>query len=398
VPSWFPAATRSIPVAGQVTFRSAWASLAKWQKNWILCWWGCLVIPALAALVVFGGQQRANSLLAAQRHADRMNPLKNDAVSTQIDLTRPAGHESDVPTEVKVGVYVTRIPSFSVIQSTWNVDFFVWFAWEGDDDLTPGESFQVVSGEILTRVQLRKTNEADPGHADKTKHYVLYRVTALVTKEFDVSRFPRDEHLLTLTLEDQGSQIYRLAYVADPTSEMSSRVFVSGYTVGKREIVAKPHTYKTALGDPSSALGAKATYSDFVFGIPLTRSSWGLFFKMFAPTYLSILVAIAGLLAHGVSERIGLASTALFVQVMNAMTVATLIPDTGVATLADVINGLSYFLIGLLVFQAILYHRFFADREGVASAVLVFDRSTFAITSVLTLVLNVGVLWAASPH
>jgi hypothetical protein len=119
---------------------------------------------------------------------------------------------------------------------------------------------------------------------------------------------------------------------------------------------------------------------------------------MFAATYVAIAVALGGLAAHGSGERVGLVSTALFVQVVNALTIATLIPDTGVATLADMINGLAYFVIGLLLLQAILYHRYLASREGAAGVTLVFDRSTFFLVPILTVVLNVGILWMASPH
>jgi hypothetical protein len=391
MPSWSSPTTKSAPPAADPTLGAAWGSLSRRQKKWLWVWWACLVVPSMIALVVFGAQQRQNYLASAQRHADRMNPLKNDAVSTQLDLTPPAGHEHDVPTSVNVGVYVTRIPEFSIVHSTWNVDFFAWFAWTGADAaLDPGETFQIVGGQILSRVPLRKTTTGD-------QRYALYRVTAQITKEFDVARFPRDEHLLTITLEDQGLEAYRMVYVADTDSEISSRVFVAGYTIGKIAVIAKPHTYKTAMGDPS-LLKHKATYSDFVFGVPLVRTTWGLFFKMFTATYLAIVVALAGLLAHGTGERIGLASTALFVQVVNALTIETLIPDTGVATLADVVNGLGYFVIGLLLLQGILYHRFLAEREGVTNVTLVFDRSTFVLAAMLTVIMNTGILWQATPH
>jgi hypothetical protein len=83
---------------------------------------------------------------------------------------------------------------------------------------------------------------------------------------------------------------------------------------------------------------------------------------------------------------------------VNALTIATLIPDTGVATLADVINGLGYFVIGLILLQGIIYHRFLADRDGATNVTVVFDRSTLALAGVLALVMNAGILWAASPH
>jgi len=389
MPSWFPSATKSTPPP-HGGLRAAWKTLSKREKRWLASWWAWVIVPSVIALAVFGTEQRGNYRATLQRHADRMDVTKNDAVSTPIDLTPVAGHENDVPVTVKAGVYLTRITELSIVHSQWNVDFFAWFVWDGAD-IKPGETFKIVHGEITARAPIRTATTG-------TTHYALYLVSAHITKEFDVKRFPRDEHLLTITLEDQGMQAYQLRYVADPQSEMSSRVFVPGYDVGKREVVAKLHTYKTAMGDPALPPSYKATYSDFVIAIPLTRSSWGLFFKMFTATFVAIGLALAGLFAQGASERIGLGSTALFVQVVNALTIAGLIPDTGAATLADVINGVAFFLIGLLLIQAILYHRHFADLEKHAMFALVFDRSTFILTLVLTVILNGGVLWAASPH
>jgi hypothetical protein len=191
---------RSAPPDAELSLGAAWSSLSRAQRAWMRAWWALLVVPSLVALVVFGGQVRRNYVSSAQRHADRLNPLKNDAVATQLDVTPPPGHEHDVPTEVKVGVYVTRISELSIVHSSWNADFFAWFAWDGGDaSLEPGESFQIVGGQVVSRTLLRRS--ATGGH-----HYALYRVTAQITKDFDVGRFPRDEHQLTLTLEDHERQ------------------------------------------------------------------------------------------------------------------------------------------------------------------------------------------------
>ena len=99
---------------------------------------------------------------------------------------------------------------------------------------------------------------------------------------------------------------------------------------------------------------------------------------------------------RGAGERLGLTSTALFVAVINGMSVNSLIPDTGTTTLADVIGILGYVFIGQTILQSIFYHRYFANPEKESGAGLIFDRSTFVLMSMQAVILNVGILMAAA--
>jgi hypothetical protein len=237
---------------------------------------------------------------------------------------------------------------------------------------------------------MRKTDDGE-------RHYALYRVNAEISKTFDTSRFPRDEHVLTIVIEDQGLQYHQMVYTTDEAaSALSSRVDVPGYEVTRKQTVVKPHTYKTSMGDPTLPADYKATYSDFVLAITITRPTWGVFFKMFLPLYLAVVLALVALFVRGAGERLGLVSTALFVAVINGMTVNAMIPDTGTTTLADVIGILGYVFIGQTIVQSIFYHRYFSDPMKDANAAMLFDRSTFVLVAAQAVILNVGILAAAS--
>lgn len=357
---------------------------------WLVLWCLWLVVPAVIGYVVLTRQQVQLRLEANARHAARVDPAKNDAVATPLVLTPPAGHENDPPAiKVETGIYVTRIPKLSPATSSWTVDFYIWFVWSGST-IDPGESFKVVSGEITSKALMRKEVEGE-------RHYSLYRVNAEITKAFDLARFPRDEHYLTIVIEDQALQYYQMVYTTDPrTSAMSSRISLAGYSLGERHVVAKGHTYKTAMGDPSLPVDYKATYASFVMAIPIARPNWGVFLKMFMPLYLAIALALAGLFATGPAERLGVVSTALFVAVINGMMINEMIPDTAMTTLADVITDVGYFIIGQTLLQAILYGRFFADRAANETNARLFDWSTFALLALQSVVLNVGIVVAAS--
>lgn len=385
--SWFPPSDSKLgPRTAQ-----AWASLEPRHKVWMVAWLLWLLVPALAGYVVLTRQQTQHRLAAVARHAARMDPTKNDAVATPLVLTPPKGHENDPPAvQVDTGIYLTRIPKYSIVEAMWHADFYVWFSWRGGEGINPGETFKIVSGEITNKTLMRRTDEGD-------RHYALYRVNAEITKSFDVSRFPRDEHVLTIVLEDQGLQYHQMVYTTNPQlSEISSRVDMTGYAIVRKEAIVKPHTYKTSMGDPSLPPDHRATYSDFVMAITVTRPAWGVFWKMFLPLYLAMMLALVALFVVGPAERLGLVSTALFVAVINGWTINAMIPDTGTTTLADVISFVGYTVIGQAIIQTILYGRYIPDRSTHENLATVFDRITFAVLTVAAVLINLGLVRAAS--
>lgn len=247
---------------------SRWVSFSGGQKAFLIGWAAFLVIASGTTLLVIGGQQYRNLEESVARHSARVAPDGSEKGRTEAERTPPPGHENDVPREVRIGVYVDRIPEFSVIGSFWKADFYVWFNWEGSD-INPGETFQVVSGEILSKTLLEKKESAK-------RNYALYRVTAQITKGFDVARFPRDDHMLAISIEDSAGQSYMLKYVADEAgSDISSRVAVPGYKVLSKVVSVRPHSYRTSRGNPDLPTDYRATYSQFIYGIWVARPTWG---------------------------------------------------------------------------------------------------------------------------
>lgn len=382
-----PPPGRTVPPKSGGGLVAAWRNMTRNQRVFILAWCVGLIIPAIVMFRMLTDQQRQNRQDAIDRHVARMS-ASDPASGTDPERTPPPGHETDVPVTVETGVYLDRISELSIVGSSWTADFYIWFTWEGD--LTPGETFKVVNGELTSRTLMRKSDQGNT-------HYALYRAVAQITKSFDVARFPRDDHVLTISIEDQGLQSYQLKFETDQaTSDYSSRVAIAGYKTKGKEVVIKPHAYKTTLGDHALPQGYRATFSQFTFGLSIERPSWAPFVKMFLALFMSTALTLAGLLLRSGSERLALGGTALFVAIMNAETITPLIPDTGISTLADVVCGIGYVAIGALIAQAIVYHRWFADNEERAEASLVFDVVTGVIVGVFYCVVNFGVIMAAS--
>ncbi|MEZ4367664.1 MAG: hypothetical protein R2939_15515 [Kofleriaceae bacterium] len=306
------------------------------EKRFLAAWCAALVAAAVVGAAWLGSWQADLTAEAERRHRDRMG---QQASATEPERTPPPGHEADVPSEVQIGVYVNRIPELSLAEGTWSVDAFIWFAWQ-DPALDPGETFTLVDGEITSRTLVQRSSAGGV-------QYARYRILAVITKSFSAGRFPRDRHLLTIAIEDSQRQSYQLAYVADAAgSDVSSRAEVEGYHLERHELSVRPHGYKSPMGDPALPSSYRATYSQFVIGIPLARPSWGIFVKLFLALFISVGIAILGVLLRSIGERLAMAGTALFVAIINAEVAAPLILETGAATLSDAMNGIGYVTIG----------------------------------------------------
>jgi len=251
----------------------------------VLGWCGVLVVAYATTTYIMSSRMAAERERAILGHQMRLDPTRSEPGKTEVetrsvDLDREAKNIA-----VEAGVYVDRIYNLSIRDTRWNVDFYIWYLWSGDG-IEPGNSFQVVDGAILTkRLQVRTDHGA--------QHYELYRVTAEITKLFNVVRFPVDDHLLTLRIEDTTAQHYDLWYVPDTQgSNVSSRVQIPDYVIFNTELVEKKHSYKTRRGDARLSLDYKATHSQLIYGISIKRGGWGLYLKMFFGLFASVAVAL----------------------------------------------------------------------------------------------------------
>lgn len=363
------------------------STLTKWQKIFLLIWSVLVLAAGIAAQAKLVDMESKNLEASILKHQARIDPNVTESGKTEPERTPPAGHENDIPVDVKIGVYMDRIPALSMRDSLWTGDFYIWFNWK-DDNLHPGDTFQVVNGEILSRNKLEEKNE-------NGEHYALYRVTARTTKTFDTTRFPRDDHLLTLFIEDTSLQSYQLRYISDDVnSDISSRVSVPGYKVYDTSSVVKPHSYKTTRGDPDLPAGYKATYSQFIYGIWIARPTWGLHLKMFLTLYAAILISMIGFFTTP-AHRFGLVIGSFFAGVANTYITSSIVPETGIATLADVINGIGVATIAVIMFQTIISQHFY-EKQKQEDFSSIFDDLTFILLIGIYIWLNISIPLAAS--
>ena len=121
---------------------------------------------------------------------------------------------------VVAGVYVNQIHEFSLHEDSFTVDFYLWFRWK-DPDLKPYESFSVVDGRIESRTDA-VVRELPDG-----ERHAYTRVVAKITRFFDVTDYPLDNHQLAIIVEEEDLEAQKLRYVADTENSAASPSILS---------------------------------------------------------------------------------------------------------------------------------------------------------------------------
>ena len=139
-------------------------------------------------------------------------------------LPAAAAEPSTAPRKVVVGTYINHVHSIDMKGNQFVVDFYVWFRWDGDD-LKPLESFELPDGRITSKTGITKKKIGE-------QNYAACRVLATITKFWDLRRYPRDNHTLSVEIEDAEHEDRELVYEADSRNAgLGASLEVPGWVV-----------------------------------------------------------------------------------------------------------------------------------------------------------------------
>jgi hypothetical protein len=288
-----------------------------------------------------------------------------------LTLSAARAQADDKPTDVSVGVYVVQLDDPSLKDSQFTTVFWVWFRWQGDKDLNPIEKFEVVGGQVEGLENEDSVYAQDAGGV----HYQVAKVRATVTQDFDISRFPMDEHTLQLSIEETFEGVGKIRYVADTrNTKLQETIALAGLVIGKTEATAGTQTYTSTFGDPrveaASGAGAEATYARFTLSIPVQRPGIGYPIKLFWSLYLSVFVAVLAFHIKPIDldPRFGLGIGAVFAAMASAFVISSALPDGNQVTLADEVVMISIGFIVASVIQSIVSLRLYQAGKEKASS------------------------------
>lgn len=248
-----------------------------------------------------------------------------------------------------VGIYLNNIPSVSIKEKKFQVDFNIWFRWT-DDRLNPIESFKIFNGTIDAKDGLVKKKIGNV-------NYAMQRVQATIYRNFDVARYPLDNHVLKIQIENSGGDEVSVAYLPDKANtQVSPKITVPGWAVGAFDSYASKTVYQTNYGDPSLSASTEAKIPRYTFSVELKRVGYGFFFKYFSVLFLAAAVTFIAfwLSPDQIDTRYWLITTGFFLAVITGSSLATTLPETESLGLGDKLYNLT--MVFTLISAAVMIH------------------------------------------
>lgn len=245
------------------------------------------------------------------------------------------------PVKVHVGIYVLNLGRFELATGAYTVDFYLSLRAEQSIAM---DEFEFMNGRAATVDRLIDT---------PTEKF--FRIQANLSQNLDLRRYPFDEHVLTIEIEDKRRTAAELVYVVDEKAcGVDPRVIVVGWRLTGWEAQVVTHEYEI-YGE---------TYSRFVFGLRIRRVVLNAVIKSFLPIACMLLVGFLSLLLtpDKVTTRLTLNISTLLGAVMFHVNLTSSIPPVGYLTLADRVMIATYLILVLVLLSGVAILRW-AERE-----------------------------------
>ncbi len=336
----------------------------------------CLIAAWCAGiLILFFAYGLKGVLLLEQYRAETEGARATWIASSTMDPRAPALEEQAVaepkPADVRTGIEINRFEAFSLVESGWTVDFDIWFRWT-DDALNPGETFNVVNGEILRRERKKQIVRG-------SERYEQYRVTARVSKTFDPSRFPFNDEGLVIHIEDEEHGAGELRYVADTgIVDLPYLPTFRPVRVKTSLLLVKLHDYGRSSADDAPGAGVRMN-SALIFAMLAEPPGMSLFIRLFQALFASVAIAFIVFFIKPihVDPRFGLSVGAFFAAVGNNIYVASQLPQSDRMTLTAMVNLIGLITIFLTIVQSAV-SLYVLDTMGRPRLSKLFDMVSFA--------------------
>ena len=284
---------------------------------------------------------------------------------------------------VEAGMFILRINNVSPREGVFDIDAWMWFRWT-DPALAPHQTFEFSNGVINSRTEPTLEQDGE-------MMYSTLRVQATLFHEYNVKRFPLDDHILPIHLEDAVYNASQQVYAVAPGIALDPDVSVAGWAVSLAPASTETHVYPTNYG-LESAGPAASQYSRLTIPVALDRTSVAPLFKQFWISTLAVILGLLALLvkADDLDARYGLGLGSIFAASANSFVIAEALPETTFITLAEQINLVAVCTIFLTLFVSVWSLRYrYVDKEEES---LRLDRISLIAITAFYLLANAAVL------
>ncbi|OPY95389.1 hypothetical protein A5906_08805 [Bradyrhizobium sacchari] len=245
---------------------------------------------------------------------------------------------------VYTGIDIIRVSRIDVKQNSFNVDFYLWMRFAGDDEVQTHVEFPA----LLDRGAFDAARPIQAGQEDGLS-YRLYRINGDFRTRFDLHDYPFDTQELRLHFQNTEQRRELITYVIDRfglrlADDGSSRADDGAYSglplwrfLGLNYFVESMSSGST-LGK-ASLFDAEATteFAGFDAAIVLRRSSSIYMLKNLLPMFLLVLVVFATLFFPETMfrERVTIPVTSILASAVLLVAVSSQIGDVGYTVVVE---------------------------------------------------------------
>jgi hypothetical protein len=235
------------------------------------------------------------------------------------------------PEPITVGVYVTQISSIELKTNQYSIDFWIWFRSKGREQ-SPLDNFEIMDGRIVSKTNVIKKKQPDGFD------YAAARIVAVVHQQWDLHRYPFDDHQLELSIEDSEFDVQSVNFTPDAVNlGFDPALKVSGWDIAGITSEVAPHAYHTNYGDTALGTNVETNFSRFTVKIDAQRRGVARFFKTVFALLISVLASWCAFFIRpkDASPRVSVSVGALFAGAAGTIALGNQMPDLNYATLAD---------------------------------------------------------------
>ncbi len=291
------------------------------KKRLVICWL-CIVIIGLGFLCFAVAQLRID-LENKEEHWNGM--FSHNEVPAEYQAL------AENATVVTTGTYVENVKKIDLKSNSFDVEFNVWFRWQGDKDLDMQNHFRVYNGSISKQTLVRE-------YYEDGENYQLVRVVASVNTKYYSRAFPLERLQLRFYIEPSYTVSEVILQADTEYSGLNPNLSLSGFKVVRNGVGNFYNVYPNTRNDPS--FQHPICSSEIVTAVEVARDGFGLYAKCFIAlfgTTVWVLITLYLNTYHRV-DPLSMVPAALFGTVSNIMVGANLLPDALDMGLLEYVN------------------------------------------------------------
>ncbi len=289
---------------------------------------------------------------------------------------------------VRAGVYVTDVEAINVKESSFTVQFLVWFRWSGD---LKKMDFGLINGTVLDQKLTAQSDDLVSG-----ERYRCYQVNATIKQDLYFLRYPFDVHALKIKLRHRTLPSTYLQFVNDvATLSLSDRdaSFGNWEDIGQVNYVDHEDVL-TSFRNPRAGLEREVVeYPVYNYQITFKRIFKTYLMKFLIPLLFIIFMSFLAFFIHpkDLESNINIGITSLLSAIAFHITQADNLPDIGYIVVSDVFFLVAYALILLTLVETVwTYSLYINGNKRLASRIDFYSRYMFTFLLVVTVILIIN--------